>query len=333
MAVTSPRSEKPVSDMGNRALGQHISRERKKLAELGTVELSGPELRAGKGDEHLAEMNAVGASIQAAEAERDRRRAMSVDSGTHGLRLRARREMEQRRKQPNPVASALGKVRAFAHPELLGAKLDTSRISPDEGEELKALILQRWNATADPPVAESLTAAQEKRYERLLGNLAGNERLFGERRKQAAQRTERKDIAEKLRLDGLPRRPVYAEVGSVSLPRFIHSWLKDSRGQFTVADMGLLTALLLMFENQESLFLSGRFEIIDSEPVLILREEQLRFPGSRNNDAMTSGHSGFVREKIALRTLVRNKWFEVERFAGELRIRLGERAKKVRQGS
>jgi hypothetical protein len=333
MALTSTRSTKPVADMSHKALDQRISRERKKLAELTAVELSGQELRAGKGDETLAEVRAVSASIHAAEAERDRRRAMSVDSVTFGMRLRARREMEQRRKQPNPVAGALSKVRAFAHPELLGSKLDTSRITPEEGAELKALFLQRWDATEDPPAAKSLTAAHEKRYERLLGKVAGNERLFDERRKENAQRAERGEIAEKLRLDGLPRRPVYAEVGSAALPRFVHTWLKNSRGQFTIADLGMLTALLLMFENQESLFIGGRFETIDGEPVLILREEQLRFPGSRNNDAMTTGHSGFVREKVALRTLVRNKWFEVDRLAGEMRIRLGERAKKVRQQS
>jgi hypothetical protein len=92
-----------------------------------------------------------------------------------------------------------------------------------------------------------------------------------------------------------------------------------------------LSVLLLMFENRESLFIGGRFETIDGDPVLILREEQLRFPVSMNNDAMTSGHSGFIREKMALRTLVRNKWFEVEWPSGEMRLRLGERAKKVRQ--
>jgi hypothetical protein len=84
---------------------------------------------------------------------------------------------------------------------------------------------------------------------------------------------------------------------------------------------------------QQSLFIRGRFETIDGEPVLILPyEQQLRFSTSRNNDPMTTGHSGFIREKVALRTLVRNKWFEVEWPAGELRIRLGVRAKKVRQG-
>jgi len=48
---------------------------------------------------------------------------------------------------------------------------------------------------------------------------------------------------------------------------------------------------------------------------------------------MNIDHSGFVRERIALGTLLRNKWFEVDGSVGELRIRLGERATKVRQGT
>ena len=48
MAVTSPRSEKPVADMSNKALGQHIARERKRLAALQAVQLTGQQLRAGK---------------------------------------------------------------------------------------------------------------------------------------------------------------------------------------------------------------------------------------------------------------------------------------------
>jgi hypothetical protein len=48
--------------------------------------------------------------------------------------------------------------------------------------------------------------------------VAGNEHHFSDRRKQTAQKAERAEIAEKLRLDGLPRRPVYAEAGSASFP-------------------------------------------------------------------------------------------------------------------
>jgi hypothetical protein len=67
--------------------------------------------------------------------------------------------------------------------------------------------------------------------------------------------------------------------------------------------------------------------------VLILREEQLGFSSSKNNDAMTSGHSGFVREKVALRTLAGTNGLISIVAGGELRIRLGERSKQVRQGT
>ena len=60
-----------------------------------------------------------------------------------------------------------GKVRAFAHPELVGSKLDTTRISREEGEELKALIEQRWDATSDPPAGKPLTAAQHREFWRV----------------------------------------------------------------------------------------------------------------------------------------------------------------------
>ena len=39
--------------------------------------------------------------------------------------------------------------------------------------------------------------------------------------------------------------------------------------------------------------------------------------------------SGHVRVREALRVLLLNKWVEVEQTVGELRIRLGERARKL----
>ena len=42
--------------------------------------------------------------------------------------------------------------------------------------------------------------------------------------------------------------------------------------------------------------------------------------------------SGHVRVRHALNVLVRNKWVLVEQTVGELRIRLGERAKEVETG-
>ena len=49
------------------------------------------------------------------------------------------------------------------------------------------------------------------------------------------------------RLDSLPRRLEWAEVGSVTLPRLQFSWLEGSRKQeWTVADLGMFAAMLLM---------------------------------------------------------------------------------------
>jgi hypothetical protein len=39
-----------------------------------------------------------------------------------------------------------------------------------------------------------------------------------------------------------------------------------------------------------------------------------------------------VRERVALRTLIRNKWFAAEQTGGQLRIKLGERARMVHEG-
>ena len=142
--------------------------------------------------------------------------------------------------------------------------------------------------------------------------------------------------AEGLRLGGLPRRVEWAEVGSVTLPRFVFTWLQTSRnGDWTVADMGMLVAMLGMFENQISLFPNAAFEEEDGEPVLVVQgdADNIRFARSQNlqsTDPFTS--SGYVRERVAIQKLVRNGWFEVAKAGTGLRIKLGERAKKLREG-
>jgi hypothetical protein len=78
-------------------------------------------------------------------------------------------------------------------------------------------------------------------------------------------------IKEQERLKALPKRPVYAETGSVTLPQFTVSWLAESRDQsWTVADAGMLFADLGMFENQTSLFANGTFAEEDGELVLTI---------------------------------------------------------------
>ena len=45
---------------------------------------------------------------------------------------------------------------------------------------------------------------------------------------------------------------------------------------------------------------------------------------------LDSTDSGHVRVRAALTACVRNEWFTAEQAGGQLRIKLGERAKKVR---
>jgi hypothetical protein len=94
----------------------------------------------------------------------------------------------------------------------------------------------------------------------------------------------------------------------------------------------MLAAMLGMFWNEQTLFVGARFAREDGEPVLILREAELRFPTSLEGSRMITTGSGFVRPNAALRVLMRNGFFRVERDGGEIRIRLGERARTLLEG-
>jgi hypothetical protein len=101
---------------------------------------------------------------------------------------------------------------------------------------------------------------------------------------------------------------------------------------FSIADLGLLAALLGMFWNEQTLFIGGRFVREGDEPVLVLREDDLRFPTSLEGSSLMADGSGFVRPKAALRVLTSNGFFRVERDGGEIRIRLGEGARALLEG-
>ena len=76
------------------------------------------------------------------------------------------------------------------------------------------------------------------------------------------------------------------------------------------------------------------FEEEGGELVLVVHGtiHDLRFRRSCNASTLDDTSSGFVRERAALGTLVRNKWFSADQSGGQLRIKLGERARKVREG-
>jgi len=71
------------------------------------------------------------------------------------------------------------------------------------------------------------------------------------------------------------------------------------------------------------------------EPVLVVPGViggDIRFQGKANGDSLDSSDSGHVRVRVALSACVRNKWLTAEQAGGQLRIKLGERARTVREG-
>ena len=100
--------------------------------------------------------------------------------------------------------------------------------------------------------------------------------------------------------------------------------------------LGALTGLLFSFENQKPILSGAVFEKRDDEFVLVCREpfDQLRFLHSVNpNEGREDfGTSGRVKAQATLRYLIRNKWLAAEVDGGKVAIRLGERARKLREG-
>jgi hypothetical protein len=98
-------------------------------------------------------------------------------------------------------------------------------------------------------------------------------------------------------------------------------------------DVGLLVAVLGAFANDDpSVFVGGRFDGEDADRVLVVPGgvgAHLWMHGKIAGSPLEDG-SGHVRVKTALAVLKRNRWFEVEETVGELRIRLGDRAKKLK---
>jgi hypothetical protein len=122
----------------------------------------------------------------------------------------------------------------------------------------------------------------------------------------------------------------------VSLPEYAcHAWLVEDgalQGDWTLMDVGLLVAILGAFWNNDpSLFVNGAFDGEGDERTLVVSAgigADLRMHGQIAGSPLEDG-SGHVRVREALRTLAVNKWITVEQTVGELRIRLGERARKL----
>jgi hypothetical protein len=250
-------------------------------------------------------------------------------------RLRAAKLLREGRRQAHPAARWLDAARRYSAPELQGETLVASRLSEEDAAALEALVRHKRQIVTEEGAA-ALTNEETAAWERLLGKAAGDEALFGRKRRDAAARAGLDNLGDARKIASLPRQPLLAEPGSVQLPRFaVFSWLvgRDAHdGAWTLMDLGLLAALLGAFENRDPrLIVGARFEREGAERALVVPGgvgADLRMHGRIAGSSLEDG-SGHVRVKSALAVLQRNKWVEVEQTVGELRIRLAELARKL----
>ena len=102
----------------------------------------------------------------------------------------------------------------------------------------------------------------------------------------------------------------------------------------TIMDCGVLVAVLGAFLNRDpTVFVGGRLEGEGDNLTLVVPGgigSDLRMHGQIAGSPLEDG-SGHVRVRAALAVLRRNKWIEVEQTVGQLRIRLGERARRLNE--
>lgn len=125
------------------------------------------------------------------------------------------------------------------------------------------------------------------------------------------------------------------EPGSIELPRYVFSWLLAENNRdgasWGVSEVGLLTVLLLSFENQTPILKDGRFVENDGELTLVAPwGTGSEIPLVNRVQGSVHDGNGGIKVRASLAALARNGFLEVEQNVGEIRIRLGERAKKLR---
>jgi hypothetical protein len=203
---------------------------------------------------------------------------------------------------------------------------------------LAAVGLQRERGVGVAHHRGDARAKEERRFEKLVGKAAGDEGLFARKRKERETQEKVAAAKEELRIAALPLRREYAEPGSIALPRLVFDRLQNpAAGSLDLPILGALVGLLFSFENRRPIMDGAVFEKRDDELVLVCTGpfDRLRFVHTVNpNDGMDDfGSSGRVKAQTTLRYLIRNKWLTAKQEEGHLTIRLGERAKKVREGT
>jgi hypothetical protein len=217
-----------------------------------------------------------------------------------------------RRKAPLEIAAQ------YDRQILEGSTLNASNLSDDEIKQLRPLLSSRGRPG-------ELTGADLRRYEKLVGKAAGDEKLFERRRAEIERAEKQKAEAERLHRLMLPRRRP-PEPGSIELPRFLFDWVTDGNQEtFDLADLGVLAGLAFSFFNETaSLFARGSFEQGEGVPTITIRDaaHSVHFAFGANPD-------GRIQARASLAALHRNKWIQTRREGALLHIQPGERMRKL----
>ena len=293
-------------------------------------------VREGKQDEVLVRMGRALATIKESRIELDSRAASrATEKQQTGVLARLQRDLRWREGE-YPAFQPLQFVARSLDPwELQGSALDGRRLTEAETAELKTLVERIKDGIRDE-TKKPLTAKERSRFERLVGIAAGDPKIYERKRKKAELQETLRAIKEEQRVMSLPKRPIYEEPGSITLPRYAFSWLETSTdGAWTVADVGMLVALLGMWENKSCALIPGStfVETADGELELVVPgggANAFRLRNGANGNPMVLD-SGYVRESAALQTLAGSGWLDGTVEGLEIRIRLGEKAKKLRE--
>ncbi len=204
-------------------------------------------------------------------------------------------------------------------PDVLdGVPLNPDLMSDEEIAELRALLRQRRErAITDDGLA---------RFERLVGQAAGEPGLYARRRHEIERSQAMKAEATKLARAFLPKRRD-PEPGSIELPAFIFAWLTNGEEDtFDVTDLGLLAALVYSFANESgAVFSRGSFVHDEHGPSIVVGKSGTHAPRLRRG-ADDTQHLQVIDHLSALKE---NRWIETTNVRGVWTIRPGERMRKL----
>jgi hypothetical protein len=226
--------------------------------------------------------------------------------------IQREREKEIHRKAMEPARRAVGLVRGYAHRELTGRSIRVENLTPEQGVELLELVEER--------IEHGLTGRKLRRYEALVGGLVDDVGAF-ERARRERETQERQEAEQaKARLDAMPLRRFEGK-GGAYLPAYLFDWLAGTEeGSMSVADIGILGAVMLALEQGRSPF--ARSEVRDGVIVLDPATPFAFLPYMN-----PGGELGEPRVRDAVAFLAANDWLEVGTVNGRPSVALGDRRK------